>query len=886
MSGFELLAPAGSIESLKAAVNAGADAVYIGGAAFGARAYADNPDEDALVEGIRYCHVRGRRVYLTVNTLFKEDELENRLFSFLRPYYEAGIDAVIVQDIGAISFINDRFPGLPIHLSTQTSITMAEGAQELKDRFPAVTRVVPARELSLEELRRFKHDTGLEMEVFIHGALCYCYSGQCLMSSMIGGRSGNRGRCAQPCRRMYDGKYLLSPKDQCLLPVLHELMDIGIDSFKIEGRMKSPEYTAGVMSVYRRYMDKYEDLGSAGYAEWLVSHKAELDADIMLLQDLYNRGGFNSGYLHEHNGQDMMTFDRPNHSGTLIGEVITVRGREAVIRFKNEVFAQDVLEIRADDKKVFEFTLGQGYAVGQTFSCITMKDRKATVGMAVYRTRPNSLLERIRAEYIDKSIRVPVKIRFTGKLGEASVLEMSVKRSGVDDVFAYTDAGIKDSAKTAGDRYDRETKGDIRIMGAVVESALKAPSDAASVVKQLSKLGETDFCVDGEIEVDIDDNVFIPSGELNRMRREAADELRNLLIRRFERTADDTCESAPEVPDDAGALDRNESDNGIESGRPAADDTFENMDFARLKNRIFSVWNERQLDTVVDVLRNELSYNMDADGAEDGSDTRADIYYNISNLDISVIDSLAAKLGSYPNITLWLGLPYISRSAVYDRMKAYIAAVTERYPAIGFVARTREEIHLLKSFGTRYRTDYNLYVMNSRTAALVDADYTLPQELSYNELRSVTGGPDGTDPALSHKPELIIYGSQPVMFSAQCVYKNKTGRCRLAENSRQTGSKGLLTLSGTALTDFVAITDELGHDFRCRQVCDFCYNVIYNSAVLDLRDCTDEINALNLRAVRYDFTFEQPEDIRAIIAGEPLPSREPVTHGHFHRGIM
>ncbi|MBQ3912822.1 MAG: U32 family peptidase [Lachnospiraceae bacterium] len=864
MSGFELLAPAGSIESLKAAVNAGADAVYIGGAAFGARAYADNPDEDALIEGIRYCHVRGRRVYLTVNTLFKEDELENRLFSFLCPYYEAGIDAVIVQDIGAISFINDRFPGLPIHLSTQTSITMAEGAQELKESFPGITRVVPARELSLEELRRFKHDTGLEMEVFIHGALCYCYSGQCLMSSMIGGRSGNRGRCAQPCRRMYDGKYLLSPKDQCLLPVLHELMDIGIDSFKIEGRMKSPEYTAGVVSVYRRYMDKYEELGAAGYAEWLVSHKAELDADIMLLQDLYNRGGFNSGYLHEHNGQDMMTFDRPNHSGTLIGEVITVRGREAVIRFKNEVFAQDVLEIRADDKKVFEFTLGQGFAAGQTFSCITMKDRKAAVGMAVYRTRPNSLLERIRADFIDKSVRVPVKIRFTGHLGAPSELVMSARGSGVDDVCEYTD---------------------IRIMGAVVESALKAPSDAASVVKQLSKLGETDFCVDGEIEVDIDDNVFIPSGELNRMRREAADELRNLLIRRFERTADDTCESAPEVPDDAGALDRNESDNGMESGRPAADDTFENMDVARLKNRIFSVWNERQLDAVVDVLQNELSCNMDAEGAEAGSDTRADIYYSISNLDISVIDSLAAKLGSNPNITLWLGLPYISRSVVYDRMKAYIAAVTERYPAIGFVARTREEIHLLKSFCTRYRTDYNLYVMNSRTAGLVDTDYTLPQELSYNELKSVICDSDSPDPAQSHKPELIIYGSQPVMFSAQCVYTNKTGRCRLAEDSRQTDSTGMLPSSGTALTDFIAITDELGHDFRCRQVCDFCYNIIYNSAVLDLRDCTDEINALNLRAVRYDFTFEQPEDIRAIISGEPLPSREPVTHGHFHRGI-
>ena len=816
MSRFELLAPAGSIESLKAAVNAGADAVYIGGAAFGARAYADNPEEDALIEGIRYCHVRNKKVYLTVNTLFKEDELENRLFSFLRPYYEAGLDAVIVQDIGAISFINKYFPGLPIHLSTQASITMAEGAELLKDSFENITRVVPARELSAAELRRFKESTALEIEVFIHGALCYCYSGQCLMSSMIGGRSGNRGRCAQPCRRMYDGKYLLSPKDQCLLPVLHELLDIGIDSFKIEGRMKSPEYTAGVVSVYRRYIDKYEVLGSSGYKKWLESNKSMLDVDMLILQDLYNRGGFNRGYLFQHNGPDMMTFDRPNHTGTEVGEVITVRGREAVIRFKREVFAQDVLEIRDGNKNVFEFTLGQGFASGSTFSCITMKERKASVGMPVFRTRPNSLLASIRAEYIEKISKVPVKIAFKGKLAKEAELVMtagSTAEAVITDNYSVPSLTQEDVGHSGKERIS------VTIKGGVIELAQKAPSDAASVIKQLSKLGETDFCVDGEIEVELDENVFIPSGELNRMRREAAEGLREKLIKRFER---EPVEAFVRTGD-------------IQIG----DDCYKEY-----KGKIYSVWNEASFETVI--------------RATDKSP--ADIYYNLSSFDTAVIERLMSILEGHSEIKLFIGLPYISRSAVYDRMKPFVEAVMSAHSSIGFIARTREEIALLKSLGAEYRTDYNLYVMNRRTVGLTDADYTLPQELSFNELQTVA----------TERSELIIYGSQPVMFSAQCVYKNKNSACR----------------SSRITPDFVTITDELGHDFRCMQICEFCYNIIYNSAVLDLRDCTEDINTLNLRAIRYDFTFESPDEIQALIAGDPVPSIGPVTHGHFRRGIQ
>ena len=252
----EILAPAGSMESLKAAVAAGCDAVYMGGSKFGARAYAQNPEEDEMVAAIRYCHLYGVKLYMTVNTLLKEQELQS-LPTFLRPYYEAGLDAVIVQDMGVLRVIHQCFPDLDIHASTQMTLTSGMGVD---DRLAAygVTRIVPARELSLTELQQMRQQTKMELEVFVHGALCYCYSGQCLMSSMQGGRSGNRGRCAQPCRMQYDidgsKRYLLSPKELCALPLLGEMIEAGIDSFKIEGRMKRPEYTAGMVPFPGRAM--------------------------------------------------------------------------------------------------------------------------------------------------------------------------------------------------------------------------------------------------------------------------------------------------------------------------------------------------------------------------------------------------------------------------------------------------------------------------------------------------------------------------------------------------------------------------------------------------------------------------------------------------------
>lgn len=306
----ELLAPAGSYDIAIAAINAGADAIYLGGENFGARANAENLTQDEIIDVLNYAHLNGRKVYLTINTLLKNKEINNNLLSFVRPLYENGLDSVIVQDVGVLLFIKKHFPDLKIHASTQMTISGKETVKWLKDL--GVERVVLPREFSVDEIKDLK-GIDIEIESFVHGALCYCYSGQCLLSSFIGGRSGNRGRCAQPCRLpydvIYDGmlindadeKYILSPKDICALYLLPDIIDSGVASLKIEGRMKKKEYVCGVVSIYRKYLDAI-----------LEGEKFDVDEnDIKLLMDLFNRHGFNESYFYTKNGREMMSLKEP-----------------------------------------------------------------------------------------------------------------------------------------------------------------------------------------------------------------------------------------------------------------------------------------------------------------------------------------------------------------------------------------------------------------------------------------------------------------------------------------------------------------------------------------------------------------------------------------------
>jgi len=309
----ELLSPAGNKEAYYGAVHAGADAIYLGGEKYGARAYADNFTEEQLTQIINIAHLRDVSVYLTLNTLISSEEY-SELESVLNPLAESGLDGVIVQDLGVAKLIMSRYPSLEVHASTQMSVMSSYGASMLKDA--GFVRVVPSRELTLEEIRQIKEDTGIELECFIHGAMCYSYSGLCLMSSMIGGRSGNRGRCAGTCRLPFttyinefesDEEYPLSMKDMCTVEILPKLMDCGIDSYKIEGRMKSPEYVAGVTSIYRKYMDAYIESGSEGY------HVDK--SDLIHLRNLYIRTEISKGYYEGYKGRNLITLDSPGYNG-------------------------------------------------------------------------------------------------------------------------------------------------------------------------------------------------------------------------------------------------------------------------------------------------------------------------------------------------------------------------------------------------------------------------------------------------------------------------------------------------------------------------------------------------------------------------------------------
>ena len=448
----EILAPAGSYESMVAAVNAGANAVYIGGSRFGARAYADNLDEEAMIRAIDFVHLHNCRIYMTVNTLVKEKELPE-LYGYLKPYYEAGLDAVLVQDLGVFSYIREHFPDLPLHISTQMTVTGKYSAAELK-RMGAV-RVVPARELSLKEIREIRETTGLEVETFVHGALCYCYSGQCLFSSLIGGRSGNRGRCAQTCRLPFDvekgdkvlggknEKYVLSLKDLCTLDLLPEILEAGVCSLKIEGRMKSPRYTAGVVSIYRKYVDMYLAHGRSGY---------RVDpADRRALLELFDRGGQSEGYYKEHNGRDM----------------------------------------------------------------VVLKEKPA------FREPDQELFDHLDRTYVDAVKKEP--IRGTALVSEGKPVRLTVEYTPSLEPAETMEAGMAVLEPIS-----------VACTGDLAETAKNAPMDGDRIRKQLMKTGDSPFFFE-ELEVLVEGKVFLPVQALNRLRREALEELCRAVTERFRR---------------------------------------------------------------------------------------------------------------------------------------------------------------------------------------------------------------------------------------------------------------------------------------------------------------------------------------------------------------
>lgn len=492
---IEILAPAGSYESFHAAIVAGADAVYAGGPKFGARAFAENFTEAQLLNAIDYAHLHQRKFYLTVNTLLKDYEIE-QLPEYLEPLYQRGLDAVIVQDMGVLNVVRQYFPDMDIHASTQMTVTGVNGAQFLKEN--GAVRVVPAREISLEEVRNIKSVTGMEMECFVHGALCYCYSGQCLLSSLIGGRSGNRGQCAQPCRLPYtvDGEkgYLLSLKDICTLDIIPDLIEAGIDSFKIEGRMKRPEYVAGVTSIYRKYVDLYLKNPQKPY---LVD-----DKDKEMLMDLFNRGGFHTGYYKQKNGRNMITIQKPNHIGVKIGDVLSQKGREVQMRALTDIAAGDLIEFKNEAQR---YTTGKSCKQGEVITILAPKGMRLPAGEVLYRVQSPELLNTLEIMYSK------------GKV--------------IEKLYGYISMEAGKAAKlvVCKDEYSVEVESEQQ-----VEAASSRPLDEERIKKQLQKTGNTEFAFD-MLDVELHGEVFLPMQQLNEMRRKALEELEKKIQDSFHR---------------------------------------------------------------------------------------------------------------------------------------------------------------------------------------------------------------------------------------------------------------------------------------------------------------------------------------------------------------
>lgn len=708
----EILAPAGSMESLYGAVAAGCDAVYIGGSSFGARAYAENPSEEEMIEAIKYCHLHGVKLYMTVNTLFKEEERRGRLYDFLLPFYCAGLDAVIVQDMGVMDFVKEYFPELPVHASTQMALTMGRGADALKKYH--VSRIVPARELSLAELRQMRRDTALELEVFVHGALCYCYSGQCLFSSMLGGRSGNRGRCAQPCRMPYradgisgrKGNYLLSLKELCNLKYIGELIEAGIDSFKIEGRMKRPEYTAFVTSVYRKYTDLYCALGERGYHRHLEEHREEYQQDLRHLAELYNREGFTRGYLEGKAGKsqkrrcevhgEMLSAVRPKHGGVLVGEVLSVGERELIYRASEDIFAQDVVEFRdALGGQIYEYTLGDDFLAGQRVTARYQRGSRIRPGDKVYRTRHSVLLVEIRREYLDGMIQQPVQGLFTAEEGKPMTLTVQLK----DEVVCC--------------------------QGEVCRLAKDRPSSPESVKKSLNQTGNSPFFFEN-LSLELEEKLFLNVGAVKRLRREVfgklADQITNKYCRNTEKSY--VC--------DRMIRSVNKSQKG------------------QIKKAV-SVMNLQQLGEVLE------SEDVDR------------VYVSAEELSFRELERACEMVLSHGKQPC-LVMPRIFRQSVWKLWEEEWMNL----PWEAYLVRNQESLHFLEERDVsleRVVLDYLMYVMNEGSALFWKhqgiREFTLPVELTKKELSELT---------FLEESELLVYGRLPLMVTAQCMTAN-IGKC-------------------------------------------------------------------------------------------------------------
>ncbi len=735
-SKVELLAPAGNMECFLAAIKAGADAVYLAGNRFGARAHAENFTTEQLIHAISYAHLFHKKVYMTVNTLLKPGELEE-LVSYMIPYYEAGLDGAIIQDMGVFEVLKRNFPGLELHCSTQMTLTGPEGAAFAIGI--GASRIVPAREIDLSEIRQI-HDMypDLELECFIHGALCYCYSGQCLFSSIVGGRSGNRGTCAQPCRLPYTvagndpGKtgYPLSLKDLCTINIIPDLIEAGIASFKIEGRMKSAEYVAGVTGIYRAVIDRYYEKGRAA----AVPDRQEM----AVLSELYVRSETAEGYYHQYNGKNMITHDKPSYIGC-----------------------------------------------------------------------SEQVLDYVKKYYMSANPVLPVNMEITLKTGENALLKVH----GAED--------------------------NVTVQGEIVSKAQKKPLTEADIKKQLSKTGGTVFYVH-ELQINADDNIFMPISALNELRRLGIEKYQNKLLKKGQRSYTGVAE---ELSNQAVFEQQENADAERRMGYSVSVRTVEQLMACLAQERILRIYIEDPLWEYTFSDAEEICLKKNAD-------------------------------------RLYAALPRVIRARNKMRIRQRLNKLIREKKICGVYVSVPDAYQLAYDILSENHLNPRMHmiaspffgVMNPESAEfwgsrcnVISASY----ELNEKELLQLFR--ETREKNITF--EMPVYGRIPLMITANCIRKTTDDNsCR--------GDSGMMYIRDRRQNLMPVIQD-----------CINCNNIIYNSVVLSLHRHLQKIEQMQgIGAMLLSFTTEGKEETTAILdyfenGGQEMPF-EAYTNGHYTRGVQ
>lgn len=844
LSKVEILAPAGSYESFLAAIHAGSDAVYLGGPLFSARAFAENFSKEQLLNAIDYAHLHERKVYMAVNTLLKEEELK-QLPEYLLPYYRQGLDAVIVQDMGVLEIVANVFPDMAIHLSTQMTLTGSMGARLFEKEFISlkypVTRLVPARELSLEELKKLRKETSLELEVFVHGALCVSYSGQCFLSSMLGGRSGNRGRCAQPCRKLYlsemGSSYFLSPKDLCALELIPDLIEAGIDSFKIEGRMKKPEYVAYISQLYRKYVDRFFQYGRKEYENYFKKYPQELEQDLKNIKDLYNRGGCCKGYFFYHHNKKMMSMERPNHMGLLVGKVTAVKRKEMEILWEQEIHPQDILEIESQGKKVYEYTVGQGKQKGEKSLVKFLANANVRTGMKVFRTRNNDLILWIQKNIIQFPLKKKLHGKFCATVGKEASLTI----------------------------WEKEEKNNITVTGAICQEAQKQPLSEEDIRRQLSKLTDTEFAWK-TLEIELDGSVFLPIKSLNELRRKALEKFQINYLKNFARKKELELIQTNFLQYRVPYLKQRES--------------FQYIEKIEEKERILR---KKEPKIAAEIL------TVDQWQAALSFENVSIIYARMELLSKEEWIFFAEETKKKKKQCL-LSLPIILREKdrvlIKDMIENLIFIQKTKKLCDGFLLHNLEELgFILEILGENKEierkewelvADFSMYTTNTMAMNFWHTygckRVTVSIEQSFEEIQTLFFRKKDKK-EIGLETEFLLYGRIPLMVSAQCIASYGKNRDCVKQPEK---------------TVFI---NEKNDRFYAMNFCKFCYNILYSGKELDLFDKINEILQVPFQVLRCSFIDETKQETIAVLNRVKQKNNDNVLLkqsflGHFHKGMI